>query len=197
MWCASATKASATLTTTESTVWNGAGETTTGSAVTTTASPSSTYTTWPGVPPLPTLSWSVSSCSLVEHLRSAPLRLPALKPHPPKAKFSQVTLPFAPLTLVRLSLVCMLWCRSWGSLRHSGGLSPHLGLGVGLPLGGSVSRGFLRWFGLGTHTGFFGGSLGGSLRIPSWTGAGLGSGGVEEEEAGTLSLSLTNSPILP
>ena len=63
-WCASATKASATLTTTKSTLWNGAGETTTGSAVTTTASPSSTYTTWPDVPPLPTSSWSVSSCQV-------------------------------------------------------------------------------------------------------------------------------------
>ena len=67
-WCASAIKASSTLTTTESTVWNGAGETTTGSAVTTTASPSSTYTTWPGIPPLPTSSWSVSTCRLVSSL---------------------------------------------------------------------------------------------------------------------------------
>jgi hypothetical protein len=39
-----------------------------------------------------------------------------------------VTIPSTPLTLVRLSLVCRLWCRSWGSLRHFGGLSPHLGL---------------------------------------------------------------------
>ena len=107
-WCASTTKASATLTTTESTVWNGAGETTTGSVVTTTASPSSTYTTWPSVPPLPTSSWSMSSYSLVEHLQSAPLRLPALKPQPPKAKLCQVTIPSTPLTLVRLSLVCRL-----------------------------------------------------------------------------------------
>src|SRR6185312_972673 len=43
-WCASATKASATLTTTESTVWNRAGETTNKSAVSTTASASSTDT---------------------------------------------------------------------------------------------------------------------------------------------------------
>ena len=114
-WCASATKASA-------------GETTNRSAVSTTTSPSSTYMTWPGIPPLPTSSWSVSTCRLVEHLRSAPLRLPALKPQPPEAKFCQVTLLFAPLTLVRLSLVCRLWCRCWGSLRYSGGLSPLLGL---------------------------------------------------------------------
>jgi hypothetical protein len=65
---------------------------------------------------------------LVEHLRSTPLKMPALKPQPPKAKLCQVTTPLAPLTLVRLSLVCRLWCRSWGSLRYSGGLSPHLGL---------------------------------------------------------------------
>ena len=120
-WCASATKASATLTTTENTVWNRAGETTNRSAVSTTASPSSTYTTWPGIPPLPTSSWSVSTGWLVEHLRSAPLKMPALKPQPPKAKLCQVTTPLAPLTLVRLSLVCRLWCRSWGSLRYSGG----------------------------------------------------------------------------
>ena len=51
----------------------------------------------------------MSSCRLVGHLRSAPLRLPALRPQPPKAELCQVTIPSTPLTLERLSLVCRLW----------------------------------------------------------------------------------------
>ena len=65
-----------------------------------------------------------------------------------------------------------------------------------------MSSGFLRWLGLGTHTGFLGGALGGSERIPSLTGAGLGTGaslgtGGAVEEEGALTLGSSISPILP
>jgi len=39
----------------------------------------------------------------------------------------------------------MLWCRSWGSLRHSGGLSPHLTLHLGLRSRLSARRKCVKW----------------------------------------------------
>jgi hypothetical protein len=67
---------------------------------------------------------------------------------------------------------------------------------------GRVSSGFLRWFGFGTQTCYWGGALGGSSNTPSFTVGSIGLGGLilinlEVVEGFSLGFKPLNSPTLP